>query len=211
VELEKMTDSGQSNESVGVASCGSANLFLSPEHQEMLLRLAASSIEHGLEFRRAMRVNSADYPPELQFPRPVFVTLKLDNELRGCVGTLENLYPLVANVANYAFKSAFSDARFAEVNRMEILRLRIQISILNPPEALQFSSENELVEQLRPGVDGLIFEERPFRSTLLPSAWEGATDKALFLAQLKRKAGFPFNYWSGSLKIHRYTTFCISD
>jgi AmmeMemoRadiSam system protein A len=206
-----MEDAGQSNENLGVTSGGCANLLLSSEHREILLRLAASSIEHGLEFSKAKPVNSAEYPAELQILRPVFVTLKVANDLRGCVGTLEDLHPLVANVAKYAFKSAFSDPRFPKVNREEILGLRMQISILNQPEALQFSSENELVEQLRPGVDGLIFEERPFRSTLLPSAWEGATDKALFLAQLKRKAGFPSNYWSGSLKIHRYTTFCISD
>ena len=206
-----MTDSGQSNEDVRATSCGCANILLSPEHQETLLRLAASSIEHGLEFRRPKPVNSAEYPAELQILRPVFVTLKVDNDLRGCVGTLDSLYPLVANVAKYAFKSAFSDPRFPEVKRDEILRLRIQISILNQPEALQFSSENELVDQLRPGVDGLILEEPPFRGTLLPSAWEGVTDKALFLTQLKRKAGFPAAYWSGSLKVHRYTTSCISD
>jgi AmmeMemoRadiSam system protein A len=205
-----MIDAGQSTENVEVTSCGCTNLLLSAEHQEILLRLAASSIEHGLEFRRAKPVNSAEYPAELQILRPVFVTLKIDKDLRGCVGTLDDLYPLVANVTKYAFKSAFSDPRFTEVKRDEILRLRIQISILNQPEALQFSSENELVDQLRPGVDGLIFEECPFRSTLLPSAWEGVTDKALFLTQLKRKAGFSADYWSGSLKIHRYTTSCIS-
>jgi uncharacterized protein len=205
-----MADSGQSNEGIGVASRGCADILLSAEHQAMLLRLAANSIEHGLEFRKAKPVNSAEYPAELQILRAVFVTLKLDDELRGCVGTLDGLHPLVANVAKYAFKSAFSDQRFPEVTREEILRLRIQISILNQPEALQFSSENELVDQLRPGVDGLIFEERRFRSTLLPSAWEGVTDKALFLTQLKRKAGFPPDYWSGSLKVHRYTTSCIS-
>ena len=204
-----MTESGQSNENFGVTSCGCTSLLLSAEHQEILLRLAASSIEHGLEFRTAKSVNSAEYPAELQILRPVFVTLKIDNDLRGCVGTLDDQYPLVGSVAKYAFKSAFSDPRFPEVTRDEILGLRIQISILNPPEALQFSSENELVDQLRPGVDGLIFEEPPFRGTLLPCAWEG-TDKALFLTQLKRKAGFPANYWSGSLKIHRYTTSCIT-
>jgi len=206
-----MEDSGQRNENLEVTSCGCANILLSPEHQKILLRLAVSSIEHGLEFRKAKSVDSAEYPAELQMLRPVFVTLKVDNDLRGCVGTLDDLHPLVANVAKYAFKSAFSDPRFVEVKREEILRLRVQISILSQPEALQFSSENELIDQLRPGIDGLIFEERPFRSTLLPSAWEGATDKALFLTQLKRKAGLPPDYWSGTLKVHRYTTSCFSN
>jgi AmmeMemoRadiSam system protein A len=205
-----MEVSGQSKQNLGVTPCGSPDLLLSAAHQKILLRLAASSIEHGLESRGPKPVNSTEYPAELQILRPVFVTLKVANDLRGCVGTLDDLHPLVANVAKYAFKSAFSDPRFPEVKRGEILRLRIQISILNQPEALQFSSENELVDQLRPGVDGLIFEECPFRSTLLPSAWEGVTDKALFLTQLKRKAGFPADYWSGSLKVHRYTTSCIS-
>ncbi|MEO8427852.1 MAG: AmmeMemoRadiSam system protein A [Verrucomicrobiota bacterium] len=205
-----MEDPGQSNENVEVPSCDCAKILLSAEHQEILLLLAASSIEHGLEFRTAKPVNSSEYPAELQILRPVFVTLSADNELRGCVGTLDDLDSLVRNVAKYAFKSAFSDPRFPEVKHEEISRLRIQISILNRPEALQFSSEDELVDQLRPGVDGLILEESTLRSTLLPSAWEGVTDKALFLTQLKRKAGFPSNYWSDSLKIYRYTTSCIS-
>src|SRR6266498_724604 len=100
-----MQDSGQSNESPGVMSRGCPGILLSAGHQEILLRLAASSIEHGLDFRRAKPVNLGEYPAELQILRAVFVTLKVDNELRGCVGTLDGLHPLVANVAKYAFKS----------------------------------------------------------------------------------------------------------
>jgi AMMECR1 domain-containing protein len=62
------------------------------------------------------------------------------------------------------------------------------------------------VRQLRPGVDGLILEEGFRRGTFLPVVWESLPNPRDFLRHLKAKAGLPPSYWSGSLRVSRYTT-----
>jgi AMMECR1 domain-containing protein len=71
---------------------------------------------------------------------------------------------------------------------------------------MHFRSENDLLAQLRPGVDGLILEEGFRRGTFLPSVWEQLPEAKAFLHHLKLKAGLPVNYWSATISISRYTT-----
>jgi AMMECR1 domain-containing protein len=65
------------------------------------------------------------------------------------------------------------------------------VSLLTPPAELLFSSEHDLINQLRPGIDGLIIAQGRHRATFLPSVWESLPEPADFLAQLKKKAGIP--------------------
>ena len=69
----------------------------------------------------------------------------------------------------------------------------------------RFSSEAEALAQLRPGIDGLIFECGSARSTFLPQVWSQLPKPADFLAQLKRKAGLPGDFWSDEVRLSRYT------
>ena len=70
---------------------------------------------------------------------------------------------------------------------------------------MTFSSEEDLVQQLRPGVDGLILSDKGHCGTFLPSVWKEIADPAEFVRQLKVKAGFPKQYWSATLTVDRYT------
>ena len=71
---------------------------------------------------------------------------------------------------------------------------------------MSFSSEAELIAQLRPNIDGLILNDSAAWGTFLPSVWEQLPEPRDFLTQLKRKAGLPAHYWSDTLKVKRYTT-----
>ena len=184
-------------------------IHLTPEHQKTLLKVAANSIEHGLHHHQAIEVKLPDYPAELQVDRAVFVTLTIDEKLRGCIGTLESARPLVANVAQYAYAAAFADPRFPQLRASEFPPLTIQISILGELEPLLFDSEEDLLNQIRPGLDGLLLEEGSHRGTLLPSVWEDIPDKNKFLQVLKRKAGLAVDYWSPHLRVRRYATTCM--
>ncbi len=184
-------------------------ITLSGEQKELLLQVARASLEHGLVRHQALTVDPNDYPPDLQMPRAAFVTLTVAGQLRGCVGTLEATRPLVVNVAKYAYAAAFADSRFPELTWEELPQVQAHISILSDLEPLHGVSENELLEQLRPGIDGLMLEEGFLRGTLLPSVWETIPDQRQFLRQLKRKAGLPADYWSDSLQVKRYTTICF--
>jgi hypothetical protein len=178
---------------------------LAPVHKQQLLQLARESIRKGLQGER-LTVQAADYPETLRLTRATFVTLEVDAQLRGCIGTLEARRALIEDVVSNAHNAAFRDPRFAPLSLREYERLDIHISILSPPEPMQFSSEAELLAQLRPQVDGLIIEEGFHRGTFLPSVWEQLPAPREFLRHLKHKAGLPPDYWSSRLRVQRYTT-----
>jgi AmmeMemoRadiSam system protein A len=179
---------------------------LDPSERRILLDVAGRSIRHGLDSGSPLKVVPADYPPALQAQRASFVTLHLEGELRGCIGHLEAVEPLVSDVADNAFSAAFKDPRFPALREAELAGMQIHISVLTPAEPMQFSSEADLLRQLRPGVDGLILEDGWARGTFLPSVWESLPEPRAFLAHLKRKAGLPMSHWSDRLRFYRYTT-----
>ncbi len=135
-----------------------------------------------------------------------FVTLKREGELRGCIGSLSAERSLVEDVAENAYAAAFSDPRFYPLQSAELRRLEMSISIIGKAEPMHFSSEHDLIAQLRPDIDGLILEEGYRRGTFLPSVWEQLPDPVDFVRHLKLKAGLPVNYWSETIRISRYTT-----
>ncbi len=182
-----------------------APMSLTEQNRKRLLDLAKSSIAHGLKTGKALEIDINDYPPELTVPRATFVTLQKQGQLRGCIGMLEAIRPLAEDVAKNAFFAAFKDYRFPPLEADELDELNIHISILSLAEPVIFSSEQDLIEQLRPGIDGLIMEEGLKRGTFLPSVWESLPDPRQFLQHLKQKAGLPPHYWSDGVKISRYT------
>jgi AmmeMemoRadiSam system protein A len=185
---------------------------LTPEHKQTLLDTAFASIEHSLTHHTPLVVKTEEYALELQQPHATFVTLHINRMLRGCIGMLEAIRPLIVDVAQNAHAAAFSDPRFSAMSRSEFDLLDIHISILNPYMEMQFTSQEDLISQLVVGKDGLILEEgRLYRGTFLPSVWESLPDPASFLMQLKQKAGLTPDYWSDTLRIFRYTVDLIPE
>jgi uncharacterized protein len=176
------------------------------ERQQQLLDLAEASIRHGLEQGRPLRPEASDYPAVPNEPGACFITLHSRGELRGCIGSLQAHQPLLEDVAHNAYAAAFSDPRFPPLHVSELAGLEIHLSLLSPATPLAFQSEAELLQQLRPGEDGLVLEESGHRGTFLPSVWEQLPTAVLFLQHLKQKAGLPPDYWSDSVKVSRYTT-----
>ena len=70
---------------------------------------------------------------------------------------------------------------------------------------MQFNSEEDLLRQIRPQIDGLILEDNGRRGTFLPSVWEQLPVAEDFWRHLKRKAGLAADHWSDTLKVSRYT------
>lgn len=177
------------------------------EEEHILLReIAVQAIKYGLTHGEHLPVETSRYPKTLQTPGASFVTLNRNGQLRGCIGALEAHQPLVNDVAYNAYAAAFGDPRFPPLRKDELDGLDIHISVLTPPEPLTFDSEESLLEQIRPGIDGLILEDGYNRGTFLPAVWESLPDKKAFLRHLKQKAGLPPDYWSSSIRVSRYTT-----
>ncbi|MCF6281240.1 MAG: AmmeMemoRadiSam system protein A [Candidatus Polarisedimenticolaceae bacterium] len=179
------------------------------KQQQLLLDLAHDAIEHGLAYGAVKQINLADYPTELQPFKATFVTLTINGQLRGCIGMLQACRPLLEDIVHNAFAAAFSDPRFPPLTADELPQLEIHISILNPAEPMQFTSEADLISQLRPGIDGLILDEGDYRGTFLPSVWQSLAKPEDFLRQLKLKAGLSADHWSSNLQVQRYTTTCF--
>lgn len=179
-------------------------MSLNKENQQRLLALAKSSIEHGLRTGKPLAINLADFPAELTEPRATFVTLERRKRLRGCIGMLEAVRPLAQDIAENAFAAAFRDPRFPPLQEDELNDLDIHLSILTPAEPVAFTSEQDLLTKLQPGIDGLVLEEGHRRGTFLPSVWESLPEPEQFLRHLKQKAGLPSSYWSDSIRIYRY-------
>ncbi len=163
--------------------------MLSTEHNQLLIQIARQSIAHGLEKKSGLSLMLDEYPEKLRETRATFVTLKIDSQLRGCIGTTKPVSPLVLSVSDNAWSSAFRDPRFKPLTHDEFELIHISISILTPSTPITFGTEKDLLEQLRPDIDGLIIEKGSLRATFLPSVWEALQQPEDFLHQLKLKAG----------------------
>jgi hypothetical protein len=182
---------------------------LAAVHGPLLLGIAADSIRHGLAHGRPLPAARTGYPPAVLERRPLFVTLERRGVLHGCVGRLDNPRPLVREVAANAFAAAFRDGRFAPLTAPELEGLTITISLLDPPQPIRFRSEEDLLDQLVPGRDGLIIQTHWTRAVFLPAVWNDLPDPADFLRHLKAKAGLPSRGLPPDLEASRFQVQCI--
>jgi len=183
-----------------------AGRMFTDTEQASLLSIAYNAIAGGVRNGIAGAIEPAHYTDKLRAVSATFITLKIADALRGCIGTLEAARPLVLDVHENAFAAAFRDPRFPPVAERELDGLQISISVLSCPEPMAFGSEQELLDQLRSGVDGLILEEGYRRSTFLPAVWESLPHPQAFFRQLKLKAGLRPDHWSDTLRVYRYHT-----
>jgi AmmeMemoRadiSam system protein A len=172
------------------------------EERALLLRLAHESIESAL----AGRTLPLDPPSShLAEPRAVFTTLRLRQELRGCVGYVFPVSPLYRGVAETARAAATEDSRFHPVSRDEAPRLEISISILSPVKPIE-------AEQVEVGRHGLVVSMAGHRGLLLPQVpVEHQWDRVTFLEQTCRKAGLPLDAWKAGATLEGFTAEVFGD
>jgi hypothetical protein len=180
------------------------------DHGRTLVTLASASIDHGVEQARALAVDPAEFAAALREDHATFVTLTRAGELRGCTGSPRAWRPLVLDIAENAFATAFEDDRFRPLERGELGDLDITVTLLSPPAPLPTASQAGLARALRPGVDGLILEDDARRGLFLPVVWKTLPEAENFVARLKAKAGLSEDEWPAALKAHRFTACSIS-
>jgi uncharacterized protein len=161
---------------------------LSASDRETLLKVARSSIVTHLKDQSLAL--SQDISPALCELRGVFVTLHRQGRLRGCIGYLEPVKPLIAAVQEMAAAAAFHDPRFPPLREEELADLDIEISVLSPMRPIANPEEIEV------GKHGLYLERAQARGLLLPQvATECKWDRITFLEQTCCKAGLPPSAW----------------
>jgi len=174
------------------------------QYQKQAIETAKATIQLGIARHTQLEIDPDTFEPLFREKKASFVTLKINNELRGCIGSLSAYQALITDIANNAFNAALKDPRFPPVNQSEFEHLQYHISILNTPESMTFASEEDLLEQLRPNIDGLILSKGSNRGTFLPSVWKQLPNKTDFLKHLKQKAGLDPQYWNNDIRIERY-------
>ena len=174
---------------------------MSTEQGKILLPIARAAISRALN----VPCTADESAPWLAEQGACFVTLTQHGQLRGCIGSLQAHRPLLDDVKHNAVNAALRDPRFAPLTAAELGITDVEISLLSLTQPMSFQNEADALAQLRPGVDGVIFECGAYRSTYLPQVWENFSQPQQFLASLKNKAGLPGNFWSNKVKLSRYT------
>ena len=106
-----------------------------------------------------MEIDPQNYPVTLREKFGTFVTLYLEQELRGCIGSLEPRQSLIEDVVRNAYAAAFSDPRFAPVRPEELSKIGIEVAVLSPLHGVEAGDESALLELLEPGVHGVLIED----------------------------------------------------
>jgi AmmeMemoRadiSam system protein A len=168
---------------------------------EILLPIARAAIADALGFT----VSADESASWLTEHHACFVTLRKNDSLRGCVGSIEARRNLLEDVKRNAVAAAFNDTRFPRLRAHEFAQTVIEVSLLTPPQPFAImASEAELIAQLVPRLDGVVLELGSRRATFLPQVWESLPEPREFLAELKRKAELPPDFWSHELRVSRY-------
>lgn len=176
------------------------NLQLTSEQGKILVKLARQSMVAQLGCRQESTILATSLQdPCFQEKRGTFVCLKLDGQLRGCIGSLVDDTSLVEGVRRHAVSAAFQDPRFLPLAAEELERIQIEVSVLTAPVPLAFEDGGvDLVAKLRPHVDGVIVRKGLMSATFLPQVWEQLPQPEIFLTHLCRKAGLPMDAWHHS-------------
>lgn len=186
----------------------------SKDQETKILSTARNSILNAL--KRSDFIIPEDWSKDhlLMQKRGTFVTLTIQNQLRGCIGSILPIRPLLVDVKENALHAAFHDPRFAPLQNNEYPGIQIEVSILTVPVQTHFLSVEDLLKNIKPNVDGVIIQSSYHQATFLPQVWEELSNPDQFFNHLCRKAGLPGNYYQthfSDLTIHLYQATVISE
>lgn len=159
--------------------------------RDELLKLAHDSIENSLDGKDIKSIE--ELSPEFKKEAATFVTLNLNGNLRGCIGTLIAHRTLYDDIIHNAKAAAFGDYRFPPLTKEEFKNVEIEVSLLSKPQNLSYENIDDLKSKLTIGTDGVILRKGGYQATFLPQVWEQLPTFELFFNHLCQKAGLGGN------------------
>lgn len=158
------------------------------EQGEKLVKLARKAIKSRIS-KKELTISPA-IKSEFSKNSGAFVTLNKNGMLRGCIGITEPVYPLYQAVTDSAVNAASTDPRFPPVDKEELKQVKITVSVLTRPTAINVRNPEEYVNHINVGKDGLMVRGVYNSGLLLPEvAVEQKWDALTFLQQTCIKAG----------------------
>ncbi|MGC9210066.1 MAG: AmmeMemoRadiSam system protein A [Acidilobus sp.] len=177
---------------------------------EQLVRIARRSVEYYFDKRELMPTPEG-LPPVVYRPGAAFVTIETyeggSRSLRGCIGFIEPVRPLVRSVIEVAVEAAFNDPRFLPMERHELDTVTFEVSVLSSLEEAPRTPEGR-ISFVKIGRDGLVVERGIYRGLLLPEVpVENLWDVETFLSETCIKAGLWPDCWRDErVKVYRFRT-----
>jgi len=179
---------------------------------KILLKIARASI---LEvFENKPLINKKELIQEYPFlaeQRATFVTLRINDNLRGCIGSILPRMSLIDDIIYNAKQAAFEDPRFEPLTPQEYEKIKLEVSILTIPEKLEYEDEKDLKRKIIPKRDGVILSLADKQATFLPSVWDELPLFEIFFGHLCIKAGMQGDCIKYHPLIYTYQTKNIED
>jgi AmmeMemoRadiSam system protein A len=178
------------------------------EDKLFLLSLARTEIAKVLKMPWKGYKNVVIPTPSLELKQVTgtFVTLTVEEELRGCIGQIIPKDPIEKTIKQNAVSAAFYDPRFPQLLEEEFDSIGVEISILSKPEQLAYNGAEDLLAKIQQNVQGLIIKLGRHSATFLPQVWEDIKTKEEFLMHLCVKASLSADEWKkGTLEVYTYT------
>lgn len=184
-------------------------MTLTKEQANKLLGFAREAITYYLNKKEYLKIKEPE--PWMLENRATFVTLKIKNNLRGCIGHLHAIQDVHKDIIDNAVAAAFLDPRFPELGKEELDKIHIEISIIAPPEKIFYDGKEDLLKKLnnKPGVCLIDKSNGLTLSTFLPQVWKELPDKKEFLSNLCLKAGLSRDFWEKNLEKLEIQTYTV--
>jgi len=179
----------------------SRNDFIEKFYSDYVLKSAKNAILYELKGEEYI---PTEIPSVLTQYGASFVTLKLNGQLRGCIGSVYPTKPMILDIIDNAKNAAFQDPRFEPITERELSHMELTVSILSSIEKINFKDERDLLGKIYPY--GIIISDRNLRAVYLPEVWEQLPNREVFLASLKEKAGLRADYFSRTLEAYKFNT-----
>lgn len=176
------------------------------KESELLLGIAHNAIKGMLDNRKDTLPDRNDLTDNLKSPCGVFISVYINDDLRGCIGRLETTEMLFQTVHNMAKAASMHDTRFEPVSKDELDSLSIEISVLTPLKKI------ESIDEIKPGKHGVLIRKDYKSGTFLPQVAKrtGWDTEELLRQCSERKAGLGPDGWKEA-EIFIYEALIISE
>lgn len=181
------------------------SLYFTDAEQKQLFILARNAILEGLNIKGDTLDEIGEH---LRIKCGVFVTLYLNGQLKGCIGTFRQDQEICENISEMAYAAAFNDRRFSPVSKEEYDNIEIEISVLTPMQRI------EEIEEIEIGKHGIYIKQGILSGTYLPQvATENGWDAEEFVSHCSQyKAGIGKDGWKNkSTEIYIYETLIYKE
>ncbi len=168
---------------------------------DIVIALAKAAILVALNQHEDFNLeNALKQYPQLKENGASFVTLNKEpnEQLRGCIGSLQAYRPLYKDIIANAQSAALHDPRFKPLSTEELKEIKVEVSILSEPKPLDYKDISDLKKKITPLEDGVVLKYKTYQATYLPQVWEQLPKFDDFFHSLCLKANLP----SSCLELH---------